>query len=47
MIIIIMLCDLFDTETGMVYSYCKEQKNENSFTTGCTSYKHPHHMSKL
>jgi len=36
---------LVDTETGMVCSYCKEQKNENSFTTGCTSYKHPHHMS--
>jgi hypothetical protein len=36
---------LVDTETGMVCSYCKEKKNENSFTTGCTSYKHPHHMS--
>jgi hypothetical protein len=23
----------------------KNKKNENSFTTGCTSYKHPHHMS--
>ena len=36
---------LVDTENGMVCSYCKEQKNEHSFTTGCTSYKHPHHMS--
>ena len=28
---------LVDTGTGMVCSYCKEQnKNENSFTTGCT-----------
>ena len=23
----------------------RPKKNENSFTTECTSYKHPHHMS--
>jgi hypothetical protein len=25
--------------------FAKNKRNENSFTTGCTSYKHPHHMS--
>jgi hypothetical protein len=43
---------LFDTETDMVHELwfvhiAKNKKNENSFTTGCTSYKHPHHMSNL
>ena len=33
-------------ETVMVY-IPKNKKNENSFTTGYTSYKHPHHMSSF
>ncbi|CAB9543682.1 hypothetical protein BROOK1789C_1119 [Bathymodiolus brooksi thiotrophic gill symbiont] len=36
---------LVDTETGWFVHIAKNKKNENSFTTGCTSYKHPHHMS--
>jgi hypothetical protein len=48
---IINVCNLFAPIVGpligiinILILIAKNKKNENSFTTGCTSYKHPHHM---
>jgi hypothetical protein len=36
---------LFKVDTYHNIHIAKNKKNENSFTTGCTNYKHPLHMS--